>query len=74
SLAEKLKKLEIPTMIVWGEKDSYLPAKQAYIAGRALPNSRVKVMQQCGHSPQSANSDLFNKLVLEFLAEDNAVG
>ena len=66
----KLKKVAIPTMIVWGEKDPYLPAKQAYIANSVLPNSKVEVMQQCGHAPQSEDSDLFNKLVLDFLAED----
>jgi len=72
-LKDKLKKVETPAMIVWGEKDPYLPAKQAYIADSALPNSKVEVMPQCGHAPQSENYYRFNKLVLDFLAEDVAV-
>lgn len=68
----KLRKVASPTMIVWGEKDPYLPAKQAYIANSVLPNSRVEVMPRCGHAPQSADSNLFNKLVLDFLADDSA--
>jgi pimeloyl-ACP methyl ester carboxylesterase len=68
----KLKKMEVPTMIVWGEKDPYLPAKHAYIANSVLPNSKVEVLPKCGHSPQNADSTLFNKLVLDFLAEDAA--
>ena len=66
---EKLKKVEVSTMIVWGEKDPYLPVKQAYIASSVLPNSRAEVMPLCGHSPQSGDCDLFNKLVLGFLDE-----
>jgi len=66
---DKLKKVENPTMIVWGEKDPYFPVKQAYIANDVLPNSRVEVIPQCGHSPQRENCDLFNKMVLDFFAE-----
>jgi len=65
----KLKKVKTPTMIVWGEKDPYLPARQAYLAKSVLPNSRVEVIPGCGHVPQSADCDLFNKLVLDFLAD-----
>jgi pimeloyl-ACP methyl ester carboxylesterase len=68
-LKEKLKKVEVPTMIVWGGKDPYLPVEQAHIANSTLLNSRVEIMQQCGHAVQSAECDLFNKLVLDFLAE-----
>jgi pimeloyl-ACP methyl ester carboxylesterase len=67
---EKLKNVEVPAMIIWGEKDPYLPVKQAYIANSTLSNSRVEVMRQCRHIPQSEEHDIFNKLVLDFLAED----
>jgi len=68
----KLRKVKVPAMIVWGEKDPYLPVKQAHIASSVLPNSRVEVMQRCGHVPQNTDCDIFNKLVLDFLAEDAA--
>jgi len=70
--AQNLRKVKASTMIVWGEKDPYLPVKQAYIANSALPNSKVEVMPRCGHAVQSESCGLFNKLVLDFLTEDDA--
>ena len=69
---DKLKNLEVPTMIVWGEKDIYLPLDHAYLANGILSNSQLKVMPDCGHAPQSTNGALFNKLVVDFLAEGGA--
>ncbi len=68
--AEKLKRVEVSTMIIWGERDIYLPVNHAYLANGILANSRLEVMPNCGHVPQKTDSDLFNKLVLDFLAGD----
>ena len=68
--ADKLKTVQVPTMIVWGEKDIYLPVNHAYLANGILVNSRLEVMPNCGHVPQKADSDLFNKLVIDFLTDE----
>jgi pimeloyl-ACP methyl ester carboxylesterase len=35
---------------------------------QALPNASLKVIDQCGHSPQVEKPQEFNKVVTEFLS------
>jgi pimeloyl-ACP methyl ester carboxylesterase len=66
---ENLKGLDVPAMVVWGQKDPYLPVHQAYLAHSVLPNSKFEVMLGCGHAPQKSDSDRFNQLVIDFLGD-----
>lgn len=66
---EELRKLEVPALIVWGEKDLYLPVAQAHRAHELLPNSELHILG-CGHAPQKERGEEFNRLVLEFLLSE----
>jgi len=64
---EELRKLEVPALIVWGERDLYLPVAQAHRAHQLLPNSELFIFQGCGHAPQRERREEFNQVVLKFL-------
>lgn len=66
---DRLPELKMPTLLLWGEWDGYIPVEVAYQAHERLSNSRIYVFEKCWHAPQRARAEEFNSLVLDFLKE-----
>ena len=66
---DRLPEIRQPTLIVWGEKDSIIPVKDAAEFERLIPDSRKVVMKDTGHIPMAERPETFNNLMMEFLAE-----
>lgn len=58
--------IEQPTLIIWGEQDTVISIKGGYKLRHEMPNSRLVVLQNCGHVPSEEKSELFTELVTEF--------
>ena len=41
----------LPTLIVWGERDSIIPVAHGEAAHEAMPGSRLEVFPGAGHMP-----------------------
>lgn len=65
----RLKELEMPTLLVWGRHDHIFSAAHAEAALEQLPNGRLEIFEDSGHTPQMEEPERFNRLVLEFLGE-----
>lgn len=63
----ELDTLDMPLMIVWGDRDKILPAKHGRGAARASSAADLHVLADCGHWPQMERAAEFNALALEFL-------
>ncbi|CAN5565407.1 hypothetical protein BH23ACT6_BH23ACT6_19810 [soil metagenome] len=59
----------VPTLIVWGEKDEFLPSAHLEAATRAFPHTRTVLMPDTGHLPQVERPEEFAQLILELEAE-----
>jgi pimeloyl-ACP methyl ester carboxylesterase len=70
---DRLDDIASPTLIVWGEKDAVIPAKDAGEYERLISNSRKVVLEDTGHVSMVERPAAFNDCVLEFL-EGEAVG
>jgi pimeloyl-ACP methyl ester carboxylesterase len=66
---DRLPEIQAPTLIVWGEKDSVIPTKDAEEFERLIPDSRKVVMEDTGHVPMAERPAAFNDLLLDFLAD-----
>lgn len=44
-------RLNMPTLILWGGKDSWIPPADAYALEKAIPGSNLVVFDQAGHVP-----------------------
>jgi pimeloyl-ACP methyl ester carboxylesterase len=66
---DRLPEIRVPTLIVWGEKDSIIPVKDANEFERLIPDSRKVVMKDTGHVAMAERPETFNELMMEFLAE-----
>ena len=68
SLPFYLRKINTPTLIIWGQQDAVLPLECGELYQTALPNATLKSIDRCGHSPQIEKPQEFQKIVSEFLA------
>ncbi|MBA3263282.1 MAG: alpha/beta fold hydrolase [Thermoleophilaceae bacterium] len=66
---DRLPDISQPTLIVWGEKDSIIPVKDANEFERLIPDSRKVVMKDTGHIAMAERPGAFNDLMMEFFAE-----
>ncbi len=54
-----LHRIDVPTLIVWGDDDKIFPAPYAQAYRKLIPGSKVEVMRDCGHVPQIEKTDAF---------------
>src|SRR6202521_2487404 len=69
AVENRLPELRMPTLLIWGGHDHIFPASQAQVAMRRIPNGRLEIFDDSGHTPQMEEPDRFNRLVLDFLQE-----
>jgi pimeloyl-ACP methyl ester carboxylesterase len=68
SAADKLYlSAEIPTMVVWGERDPLIPVAHAWRAHDVMPSARVEVFANAGHYPHLEEPERFALLLLDFI-------
>jgi pimeloyl-ACP methyl ester carboxylesterase len=67
-IIQKLDRIQVPTLIIWGKQDSIIPVSHAYTTARRITHSRLHIFERCGHWAQVEYPEEFNYLVLEFLS------
>jgi pimeloyl-ACP methyl ester carboxylesterase len=60
---------EVPTLIVWGERDPLIPVKHGYAAHEAMPGSRLEVFSDAGHFAQLDEPVRFAGVLAEFMEQ-----
>jgi pimeloyl-ACP methyl ester carboxylesterase len=51
-LSESYKTIELPTLILWCDHDRIVPLEVGLRLRRTLPNSTLRLVEDCGHMPQ----------------------
>jgi 3-oxoadipate enol-lactonase len=64
----RLTEIRCPTLIVAGDADTTVPRASLELLRRRIPNARLLVVPDSGHATPCDQPDLFNRLVLEFVA------
>jgi pimeloyl-ACP methyl ester carboxylesterase len=67
SAIDRLYLADMPTLIVWGERDRIIPIAHAYKAHEVIPNSRLEVMKGVGHFPQAEEPERFAEILTSFM-------
>ena len=60
--------MDVPTLIVWGREEKSIPLPIGEELARILKGSRLEILDQAGHCSNIDQYELFNRLVLDFLA------
>lgn len=62
-----LPRVQAPTLVIWGERDSWVPLADAAQFRAKLPHARLAVLRGASHNPMVDRPSDFNRLVLRFL-------
>ncbi|HEV2137830.1 MAG TPA: alpha/beta hydrolase [Nitrososphaerales archaeon] len=66
----KLSGLEIPVLLVWGERDTVFPLEEyGKPLKEALPRATLQIVEQAGHMANLDKPDEFNELLIGFISE-----
>jgi pimeloyl-ACP methyl ester carboxylesterase len=50
-LRDRVRAIEAPTLVVWGDRDRLVPPEQGDRLVELLPNARLELVDGCGHNP-----------------------
>ena len=59
---------QLPTLIVWGAQDPFIPVSHAVAAHAAIPGSRLEIFDGVGHYPHCEDPERFVAVLLDFIA------
>jgi len=57
----------MPTLVIWGARDSLTPMPQGQDIARLIRGSRLEVLPLAGHIPAIEDERNFNAALLDFL-------
>jgi len=63
-----LHRIDVPTLLIWGDNDRLIPKDHAFAYRRLIPNSKVAIIADCGHLPQVEKPREFVAALEGFLA------
>jgi pimeloyl-ACP methyl ester carboxylesterase len=60
---------EVPSLVIWGERDRVIPIQHGRMAHEEMPGSRFIVIPDAGHFPQLDQPRRFVEALVEFMAD-----
>jgi 2-hydroxy-6-oxonona-2,4-dienedioate hydrolase len=65
---DKLKDITVPTLLIHGRDDRVVHFEHSLFALAHIPDSRLVLLNRCGHWAMIEHADEFNRLVADFVA------
>lgn len=65
-LTDRLPEIKVPTLLMYGEKDTLVDQEENSAVLTAIPNSKLVIIEGSGHSPTREQIDLANAKLEEF--------
>jgi pimeloyl-ACP methyl ester carboxylesterase len=63
---------QVPTLIVWGDRDPFIPVSHAQATHEAMPGSRLAVFEDVGHFPHCEAPERFVDVLVDFMNSTEA--
>lgn len=73
-LDNRLRMINRPTLVIWGREDKLIPLLFGERFHQEIANSRLRIIDNCGHVPQLECPDEFAAAVLQFLNNARRAG
>ena len=69
NIGDKLHKITQPALLVWGKNDNITPSFVGEQFNELLPNSKLFILENCGHAPMMEEPVRFNQILFDFLVD-----
>jgi pimeloyl-ACP methyl ester carboxylesterase len=63
---------DMPTLIIWGQRDAIIPVEHAHAAAATIPHSQLVVFERSGHFPHLDEPERFAHHLADFIAQNPA--
>ena len=70
NMANDIKRIKVPTLLIWGLNDTITPPYVAHEFDRLIPNTTLRFIDKCCHAPMMERPDEFNMILEEFLQKE----
>ena len=70
---KRLNKINVPTLILWGDKDRELNLKDAYVFRNGIKKSILEIMTNNGHFAHLENPYLFTGIIKKYLKKNENI-
>lgn len=67
-LERVIPRIELPTLLIWGDRDGAVDLRSAAILEERLSNARLITLPGVGHIPSEEVPEEFNRIVMEFVS------
>jgi pimeloyl-ACP methyl ester carboxylesterase len=67
-LHHRLRRVQCPTLLIWGEHDKLVPPAYGEAYRKYLPQAEMKVIANCGHLPMFEKEAEFVETIAKFAA------
>jgi len=67
SFHKKMAALKIPILLIWGEEDNIIDIEDAFLFFHNLSGAKLKIIPECGHSPQEEQPERTAEIIGRFL-------
>jgi pimeloyl-ACP methyl ester carboxylesterase len=67
NLPKWLHRIDVPTLLIWGDHDRMFPKEHALAYQKAIPGAKVVIVPECGHVPQIEKPEAFVAALETFL-------
>lgn len=69
NIQNRLGAIACPTLILWGEQDTWYPFTDGEKLQASIPNSQLQILPNCGHDASSGCPEVVNAAILKFLQQ-----
>lgn len=69
NMRDKLHSIQAPTLLIWGREDKVTPSFVGEEFHQLIPDSRLHLLDHCGHAPMMEHPGLFNQYLEKFLED-----
>jgi 2-hydroxy-6-oxonona-2,4-dienedioate hydrolase len=68
----RLKEIDLPSLVICGDRDRSISSEQAYLLSRLIKNSHLCIVPGCAHCAHLEAPELFNHVVRAFLSKSTS--
>ena len=72
-LRARLRRIDVPTLVVWGDSDGWVNPDYGRAYAAAIPGASFELIRQAGHFPYLEQPDAFVKTLTDWLAPVGAL-
>jgi pimeloyl-ACP methyl ester carboxylesterase len=69
SLWGELRKLTVPTLIIWGKNDAFISPAHGELIKNRIKNARLEILDMSGHNVHEDQPDEVNRLIIEYFGK-----